>query len=475
MAKKIRKQTLSLSSYLEKVKEEDISDNQDVQRKFCWDKNAINELVVTVLTDDYIPPIILGEEEIGNGVVQQYITDGLQRSSALILFRYGKYRITSAIENSIIEYQRKKHDEKGICKDEDGSVIWEVMTFDIKGKGYDDLPPELKKSFDDYQIDIVIHQDCTMEKISKLVRRYNNHKSMNVAQKAFTYVDKHARKIRNITAHRFFKDCGSYTEKEKSNGVYERIICESVMTMFHLENWQKQGKKMGAFLNANATPDEFEALEDVLNHMESTLSDNYQEIFTSKDSFLWFTLYYKFMKLGADDYKFAEFLDCFKNELHSKTFSEYGGESFDSLDANKSTKDKKVIVQKLSMLEQLMRDFLHIEETIMENRELTPEQFIADNAGLDIQTVRKDMDFYSQMLDDLEDRTIKDGSKLLNPDNRLSLVTLVAYTIENDIDLDEWMLEYAKNNNTYFMDKKKNFLHMKQELKKYLEKKGVAA
>ena len=63
----------------------------------------------------------------------------------------------------------------------------------------------------------------------------------------------------------------------------------------------------------------------------------------------------------------------------------------------------------------------------------------------------------------------------MNPDNRLSLVALVAYSIEIDIDLDEWMLEYAKNNNTYFIDQQKNFLHMKQDLEKYLNKKGVAA
>ena len=115
-----------------------------------------------------------------------------------------------------------------------------------------------------------------------------------------------------------------------------------------------------------------------------------------------------------------------------------------------------------------MRDFLHIEE-------VASEQFIAENVGLNIESVRNDMDFYNQMLDDLEDRTIKDGSKLLNPDNRLSLLTLVAYTIENDIDLDDWMLEYAKNNDTYFMDQKKNYLHMRQELEKFLNKKVVAA
>ena len=122
-----------------------------------------------------------------------------------------------------------------------------------------------------------------------------------------------------------------------------------------------------------------------------------------------------------------------------------------------------------------MLDFLHSEKSIIENTELSPEQFIAENVKMDRKSVRSDMDFYNEMLDDLESKTIKDGSKLLNPDNRLSLLALVAYSLENEIDLDDWMLEYAKNNNTYFMDQKKNYLHMKQDLKKYLEKNGVAA
>lgn len=108
MAKKIRKKTLSLESYLEEIVEEDISDNQDVQRLFCWENGMINELIKTVLTDDYIPPIILGEEDLDEDVVQQYIVDGMQRSSALVKFKYENYKITATLEDPIIQYQRKR-------------------------------------------------------------------------------------------------------------------------------------------------------------------------------------------------------------------------------------------------------------------------------------------------------------------------------------------------------------------------------
>ena len=72
MAKKVREQAIALSSYLKSVNSEDISENQDVQRMFCWDNGAINELIYTVLNEDYIPPIILGEEELGDNLTVSY-------------------------------------------------------------------------------------------------------------------------------------------------------------------------------------------------------------------------------------------------------------------------------------------------------------------------------------------------------------------------------------------------------------------
>ena len=54
-----RKQTYTLDMYLKKNQKGDIDNNADVQRNFVWNNEQINELIVTVLTDDYIPPIIL--------------------------------------------------------------------------------------------------------------------------------------------------------------------------------------------------------------------------------------------------------------------------------------------------------------------------------------------------------------------------------------------------------------------------------
>ncbi|WP_368273644.1 hypothetical protein [Enterocloster bolteae] len=476
MVEPIREHTYSLSAYLDATKEEDIREDQDVQRlSGQWDTSMINELVYTVLTRDYILPIIIGEEDLEGGMTQLWLVDGVQRTSSFILFRFGNHKITSSISEAhkTVDYQVRAINEDGdFIKDEEGNFVYETKTCNLVGKTFETLPKELQKEFDRFQIKTVIHQHCTMEKISELVRRYNNHKAMNAAQTAFTYVDKFARRIRNITEHKFFTECDGFSEKEKRSGVYERVVCETAMTMFHLDDWQKQSKKMGMYLNEHATDNEFDIVNRTLDKAFDMGLASYDQIFTAKDAFIWFALFQKFNNIEPSSDKFTTFLDAFVNELHSKVVD---GVSFDEINTNRATKDKAVIKRKLVLLEKLMRDFLHIEEVEKENHEAAPEQFIAENVGLNIESVRNDMDFYNQMLDDLEDRTIKDGSKLLNPDNRLSLLALVAYSIEMEIDLDDWMLEYARDNNTYFMDQRKNFLHMKQDFEKYLKKKVVAA
>ena len=73
---KPRKQTYTMNMYLENVKEKDIRNDADVQRLFVWSNEQTNELIYTVLTGDYIPPIIMGEES----NTQKWIIDGGQRS-----------------------------------------------------------------------------------------------------------------------------------------------------------------------------------------------------------------------------------------------------------------------------------------------------------------------------------------------------------------------------------------------------------
>ena len=77
-------------------------------------------------------------------------------------------------------------------------------------------------------------------------------------------------------------------------------------------------------------------------------------------------------------------------------------------------------------------------------------------------------------LKDLENNTIREGSKLLDIANRLSLLAMVAYSYKNDVDLDDWLEDYAAKNNTYFIDQRKNYSHMINDFRQYQKRIGVA-
>ncbi len=450
-----RKQTYTLDMYLKKNKKGDIDNNADVQRNFVWNNEQINELIVTVLTDDYIPPIILGEEENS----KLHIVDGGCRTAALRKFREMNYKITSSIENSLIPYKKKVVGENGV-------VSYEDAVFDIKNKTYEKLPEELKEKFDEYQIETVIHESCDGHKISKYIKRYNNHVAMNTDQKAFTYIDKFASRIRQILDSRFFAECNNYSEKDKTKGVVERIIIESMMCMNHFDNWKTQAKAACKYLNNHATEEEFEKFADNLCRLEIIITEDIKDIFNKKDSFVFLTLFDKFTRLGVNDTEFAAFLREFDKNLRN---SKRNGKDllFDEIDKASSTKDKQVVADKLDMLESLMLEFLHIDN---QNTFDSIEEFIAANLDMNMETIRADLDFYSESLDALLENTVKIDSKLRVEENRPSLLAMMVYSYKEDKDLDRWMSDYAKNNNTYFLDQHKNFLHMKKDFEQYCRK-----
>ena len=459
---KPRKQTYTMDLFLKNLKEQDIRQDQDVQRlSDQWNNSMMNELLVTVLNDGYIPPIILGLEE----NTQMWVVDGLQRSTTFMKFRYGNYRITSAVEEPIIIYHAKCRDSEGKIKiDGCGDIVWEDKQIDIRNKTYDKLPKELQKIFDEYQIETVIHENYSMMEISKLVRRYNFNKPMNVSQRAFTFVNNHARKIREILRKRFFAEA-AYTRNERKNGTLERLIMEAVMCMFHLDNWKKLGQ-LGEYINENATEAEFDILENLISRLENIITENLYGIFTSKDSFIWFTLFHKFTQLGCDDGRFADFLTYFKKMTEGKDMNEFYG-----VDKNSSTKDKNTVLKKLDKLETMMCGFLGIVKVKMDNDKATAIlEFVREQVAshMTLEDVKQGAEI-------LESLTRNIGrSKLWEDDNMPSLIAIVVWSFEHDTDLDDWIMSYCSRNDTYINDQVENFRYMRDDLEQFIKQTAVA-
>lgn len=447
-----RKQTYPLETYLNSNRDGDISNNADTQRKPAW-KAIINELIVTILTDDYIPPIILAEEDNS----QLDIVDGGSRTAAFMMYRYGNYKISASLENSIISYKKKN-------KDKDGDIIWEDAVFDIKGKTYEQLPGELKKKFNGYQIETVIHENCDKNRIATYIKRYNEHSSMNTSQKAFTYINRFAHRIRKIMDSRFFLDCNVYSDNDNEKGVIERIIVETVMCINHFDNWNRDAKKLFKHVNDFGTEEEFDIFEENINRLGDIVTEDIKDIFTKKDSFIFLTLYNEFAKLGINDDMFVNFLREFKQKLRT-TVRNGNGLLFDEIKQNSSTKGKQVIADKIGLLKSLMDEYLYDKKDRFCINDV--EEFISENLDMDIETIKEDIDIYNEDLDNLLEDRVKIGSNLLDCENRPSLLAMVAYSYKEDLKIDDWLSQYAALNDTYFVDQKENFLHMKEDFDNY--------
>ena len=443
-----RKQVYTMEQYTKNVSEGYITNDADTQRNPAW-KPIVDGLAVTILTDEYIPPIILAEEESG----QIHIVDGGSRTAAFRMIRFGNHKIKSSVENPIIPYKK-------LVKDENGKTKFEDAEFDIRNKTFEQFPKELQKKFDEYQIDTVIHENCDKEKNAMYMLRYNTRKNFTANQKQFLYVPKFAEQIRGITSRPFFINNCDIKDSDIDGGILERIAFETVMITNFLDKWNKSGNKNPIYINNNATNEQFEKLKNNIERLENIVSDDTKTLFNEKDTFIWFSIFDKFTKTGLDDTEFGKFLNAFVGGLRNKPVD---NQLFDSVDDTGSTKDKANIIAKLHIIETLMNEFLHINKGI--SGDVNIIDFVRENVSPDVSD--GDVELYSEILDDIT-LEVDNNTKLLDEHNRPSLVALVGYACQNEIDdkLIEWIKSFFVNNAMYILNQRENFTYMKNSLQK---------
>lgn len=124
-----------------------------------WNKSEKDGLIATVIRGEDIDSIKVCEQLTSKGVVL-WVIDGLQRLTTLNSYKNGAFKLGSKLEMPVISYQQVKKDARGkIVKDQHGTYVYEIVEYNLCGKGYKDLPVELKDSFDNYKIDVVLHAE----------------------------------------------------------------------------------------------------------------------------------------------------------------------------------------------------------------------------------------------------------------------------------------------------------------------------
>lgn len=509
----------SIESLSKQLRQHRLRDNHPLQRTSGqWSLLTKSELISDILQGNSLLQIVISEE-IKAGIIMHWLIDGKQRSTNLKDYLEDGFAISKNVQRYMIEYQSDKTDEDGnVILNEDGFPIPESKTFDICGKKFSQLPEELQDKFRDYQVPVMLNLNCTKKDIAYDIARFNRCRPMNVSQSGWLGLEEsYAEYVDKILKMDFFKvDCdkSSYSNTNIKNGSLRRIIIEAIMTSKYLSHFDKDFGKMCAYLTENANESVFIDFYLTLEKLFNVLRGDTSDIFNNKNSFLWFALFDKFLEYDIEDDKFNGFIQEFKETLHNK---EIDGITYDCLNGQKGTKDRSSVTKRFNHLLTLMKEYLHIEDSVEEiTEESEPEtvendlfdtevveespekpiiaevteysaignveiehvegEVVDSTINTDMKSalnfVRKyvdesiselDVQDYEEYLDTIT-LDVDNSSKLLDVTNHDSIIGIIAYAYQNDVDCDDWFKDYFNRNNTYDVDQKKNYLNMRNDL-----------
>lgn len=470
----------SMYSLLQDKKNGDVNCNYILQREpFQWTTEEANRYFCRILSNLPIPEIILCEQK-KKGLTISHLIDGLQRLSYAEAFKENRIKIGSAgAERHLIQYRDYVLDDNGNrVLDEDGLPEYEMKIFDVIGKYYKDLPDELKKRFNNFNINVTKFFDCTDEQIADHIRDYNNHASMNKEQGGFLNVSAQtAGYIKNISQkNTFFKNCGKFTDNNVIKGKLERVVAESIMLMFFRDSWKAKLDTIYKYVDENATEQQFLKLNSHFNRLELALGEDNKDLkllLTPTTMPMWIAVFDKFTTYNMDDSNFVDFLNAYNTELKDKEIDGVSMADF----KDQQTKKKATITGKIDLLVKLMNEFLHIditetsstevennntEENAEDNTEESVLSFVQENANPNV--TDEDINLYTDMVEDcvkIDDPVYKECGT--------ALVALMAYACQNDKDQDfEKWIENYRNKSEFSQSQKVNYTYMKRSFDNFV-------
>ena len=457
-----------------------------------WNTDYRDGEIATIIKGEDIDPIKICEqidvdEESSKKIIENWLIDGIQRLTYPMKYMLGAFRLGNNIEFPIVTFMRARKDVDGSFVMENGRRIYDEIEFDLRGKAFKDLPPELQSNFESYSFSIVKQLDCTNEEVGYHIRRYNKQSNMNGSEKTITYLDTIAKTIKEISAHKFFKDnCTKISQNEKIKGAVNKIVIETLMILNYFEDWTKDNKKQGLYLEEKATENDFNGMKVILDRLANVITKENEVLFTSKNTFIWIKMFDYFTNnFNLPDEKFSDFLDTFINKLREKDcelvtpMKIYGEETdhctYKVLDESKSTKDKYVVSNKLHILETLMNEYFSndsvvdsaenneveeskVDEIQTEEFEKKVEEVLDDSEMETLDFVRKyvdpeitedDIDDYFEDINTyVKSKIIDKDSEVISSDNENAIIALIAYTYKHDISMDTWLQRYAISHKT---------------------------
>lgn len=491
---KTKKELCTVDILLNRFSRNYMRQDHPLQRKGGrWSKEIRDGFISTVIKNEDVDAIKVCEQVFEDSRIL-WLIDGQQRLTALSEFKAGMFKLGKNIEFPIVTYEEECNGKIRFCE------------FDLRGASYDSLPKELKENFNLFEVSIVKHLACDESTIGYHIRRYNRQTSMNTSETGVTYMDNVAKDIKKIAdCNMFFKECGTYTESERNKGVLYRVVSDSIMAIYFLNDWKKQARQQGAFLNKQAKTEQFDSFDKMLNDLQNILSERNNHLFTSKNSFIYFAVFHSFLKLNQPLKRFDLFLSALSDTLKDVVVDKYNV-SFSQLDSNKGTKDKTVVTNKINLLFDLLIEYMkgcdrksEVKMEIELNNERMSQQCVCESQQKCVQKILEEecgiKNDQSDVVENIEQRMIHEyvgdfsesdidlfkdifldltlevdnRSPLLQKNNIPAFITLIAYAYSIDEDLDEWFVDYFKRVKIYDKDVVKSYQIMKRDFDLYLE------
>lgn len=485
---------LSIGSIIKKIDNYTIRFDHPLQRSSeQWTKLMKSNLVSDVLQGNPLPEIVLAEQ-VEHGLALVWDIDGKQRCTIVHSYWHGGFKVDKKVTRPIITYQAIIRDKNGKpVLDDKGFPEAEKRSFDIRNKRFSDLPEELQDRFLDYSMKIVQYFNCSSEDIAYHIERYNSGRPMNTQQKGMTKLGEvFAGRVKTISSMPFFTELGGYSVSESRKGTLDRVVIESIMAIYFMDQWVKDNGAMCSYLQEHASEEMFDNVEEMVERLTSAGDDEFYSVFDSKNSFIYFYAFNYFTKFGLDDSRFVDFMIDFNKSLREK---DVDGQSYAGLDKSGSaTKDKNVVGAKTKMMESLMNDYFKTEEgfSVVEDTSNAAEDAnneeddsISGDTSSEYDPNENTLSFIRRMVDKDADETdveiyedalndytieIDESSLLLSEDNHNSMVAIVGYAFKQDVDkyIPEWIVGYNSKHNTYIKNQEENYLHMKNNLDRYI-------
>ncbi len=449
-----------LGSLLEDLAMGYIDRNYISQRQpFQWNEEQINKFYSRILNNQPIPEIIICEK-VEDGEKVSYLIDGLQRLTYAEEFKENRIPVKAkGAEFVNIKYKKP-------VEDEEGNTRFVIDTFSIAGKYYKDLPKFLQKRFDNFNVTVTRFFNCTSEIIDYHMRNYNNHVAMSKSQYGITNVtNRISKNIKTISEqHPFFKDNIDCSSGNRKKGTLDEVVAKTIMAMNFADDWKKDPVETFKFVDANATDKQFEHLTENLDRLSKVADNSVKKLFNTTNTHIWLAVFDKFISLDIPDVKFIEFMRAFDKRLQSE---ESQNDAFIyNIYKSRNTKDKKNVIDKINGLVKRMYDYFNIRS---ECKDIDVLEFIKSN--IDSEVNEEDIELFDMMKEDYFNGINRESS-LCEAQNNPSMLMLIAYICKEEQDeyMKPWMIDFFKRNNTYIRNQKENYLYMRNDFEKFVNR-----